>query len=231
MSWHCLQQNPGLQQWLWWPGWSFSPQVFEDLYQQLPGQHYAMSYPSEAVSVDEFLQHLITTLPASGLWVGWSLGGALACQAALLTAQQQSQIQPKHLVTLATGRQFVGPGMPASDYQAFAENLAQHPQRTAQRFLALACRGARDARQRARQLAHYQLSDAAILQHTLPWLEHAALTDVAAAEHWCGANDALQPTGFDYQTYGSSHALFAGEDHPTLLQRLQQLAEAVHDTR
>lgn len=226
MSWQCLQHNPGQQRWLWWPGWGFKPQVFEHLYQQLPGQHWGLHYPADDISAADFVSQAVAELPAQGIWVGWSLGGALACQAAVARPEQS----PQPLISLATGRRFVGTGMSVDDYQAFTRSLQQQPARTAQRFLALACRGASDARQRARQLANYQIDDGAILLHTLPWLEYQELADIVQAQHWCGRDDALAPTGFDYQLSGSSHAFFAGSDQAQVLARLKALIEGHHES-
>ncbi|WP_157729693.1 alpha/beta fold hydrolase [Bacterioplanes sanyensis] len=235
MSCQPLQHNGNGPNWVWWPGWSFTPEVFESLYQQLPGQHYGVSFPNKPVDSTSFIDRLLDSIPQHAIWVGWSLGGALALRAAQMLAPDPCC---HTLVTVATGRRFIadkGPnenaddgqsgGMDLSTYQTFAQQLQQQPQRTAQRFVSLACKGASDARQRARLLLPYQLTDANVLQHTLRWLEYDALPD-NQAQHWRGADDALQPSGFHHITVGSSHAPFAGQDQPRFLQRLQQLAEA-----
>lgn len=92
-------------------------------------------------------QAVLDIAPAQASWVGWSLGGMIATQAALL--------KPKaieHLVLVASLPQFVQSddwpeAMPADTLSAFAANLEKNPNNTLKRFLGLQVRGADNERE------------------------------------------------------------------------------------
>ena len=84
------------QNWCWLPGWSFSAEVFRPFWEALPGQHWIADYQNTASSLDQACT-LAADAPANAIWVGWSLGGAIATLAA-------ESANAAALVTLATGQ-------------------------------------------------------------------------------------------------------------------------------
>ena len=243
--WRLLQaENPG-PDWFWLPGWSFAPEVFAPLYNQLPGQHYGFDYSATATSFRDVAQSLVSQTPTTpqqpAIWVGWSLGGALACAALSMSAPASAMQQTGYvtLITLATSAAFCRLqaedefGLDADLLQQFSQDMQQQPEKTRRRFLALCTQGATDARPLSRQLASHQLSDPAILLPGLDWLRSYRLNpatgnrlQVRREQHWLGSHDALNAGGLNpvYYSPGHSHAFFLEpEGQAALLTRLQAL--------
>ena len=241
--WRLLQaENPG-PDWFWLPGWSFAPEVFAPLYNQLPGQHYGFDYSATATSFRDVAQSLVSQAPASpqrpAIWVGWSLGGALACAALSVSAAASATQKTGNitLITLATSATFCRLqaedefGLDADLMLQFSQNMQQQPEKTRRRFLALCTQGATDARPLSRQLANHQLSDPAILLPGLDWLRSYRLNpasgnrlQVRQEQHWLGSHDALNAGGLNpvYYSPGHSHAFFLEpEGQAALLTQLQ----------
>lgn len=238
-AWQPLHHTPGADHhWCWFPGWGFTAEVFAPLYQQLPGHHWGVTYQSlVGLNFDQAAEHLATQtaeqMPAyeQTIWVGWSLGGALA----LAAAQHQT---PHQLITLGTGSPFlqlprqqasqpsdVISGMPIAEFEAFQQTLATQPTKTAKRFLSLCCQGASDGRQRMRQISSAQIQDIETLQHTLNWLAYPTLAPVKhlTAYHYKGHADTFHPGGLNHESLGHGHANFLGTDTTAMVQTLQEL--------
>ena len=247
--WRLLRaESPG-PDWLWLPGWSFAPEVFAPLYNQLPGQHYGFDYSATGFAdnhdFNACARALINQAPASpqrpAIWVGWSLGGALACAALSVSAPASATQKSGNttLITLATSAAFCRIqaedefGLDADLLQQFSQDMQQQPEKTRRRFLALCTQGATDARPLSRQLASHQLSDPAILLPGLDWLRSYRLNpatgnrlQVRREQHWLGSHDALNAGGLNpvYYSPGHSHAFFLEpEGQAALLTRLQAL--------
>ena len=227
--------NPGDQVWIWLPGWSFAATVFEPLYTALPGTHLLVDYRSNESMTNAALA-IAAQVPDNALWMGWSLGGALAQQICATKAH-------KTLVTLGTGKRFIDSdkssvtdpsadswGMPEPDFTAFKAAFETHPAKTLKRFNALVTQGSPDARSLARMLSAHQSEPSPELTTTLSWLDYGSLPDVPGALHLYGNGDALAPGGLTPVTEspGNSHAFFleeAGHQHliQHLLKHLQKL--------
>jgi thioesterase domain-containing protein len=249
--WRLLRtESPG-PDWFWLPGWSFAPEVFAPLYNRLPGQHYGFDYSATGVAdnhdFNSCAQALVNQAPASpqrpAIWVGWSLGGALACAALSVSAAASASAMQKTgnitLITLATSATFCRLqaedefGLDADLLQQFSQNMQQQPEKTRRRFLALCTQGAADARPLSRLLASHQLSDPATLLPGLDWLRSYRLNpatgnrlQVRQEQHWLGSHDALNAGGLNpvYYSPGHSHAFFLEpEGQVALLTRLQAL--------
>ncbi|UXD86778.1 alpha/beta fold hydrolase [Thalassolituus hydrocarboniclasticus] len=247
--WRLLQaENPG-PDWFWLPGWSFAPEVFAPLYNQLPGQHYGFDYSATGVAdnsdFNTCAQALINQAPVSpqrpAIWVGWSLGGALACTALSVSAAASATQKTLNttLITLATSAAFCRLqaedefGLDADLLEQFSQNMQQQPEKTRRRFLALCTQGAADARPLSRLLASHQLNDPATLLPGLDWLRSYRLNPASGSrlrvrqeQHWLGSHDALNAGGLNpvYYSPGHSHAFFLEpEGQAALLTRLQAL--------
>lgn len=158
-----------------------------------------------ATSFMQAAEALVDTLPENCIVCGWSLGGMLALQAALLAAQRQKAL--KGLILIGSTPSFTQRAdwphaQPPTLLDAFNNALAKDPTNTLQRFIALLNQGDTQARAIARSLAHGlsagKLPDAATLVQGLGWLRDVDLRQKLAAIavptlliH--GENDPLMP--------------------------------------
>jgi pimeloyl-[acyl-carrier protein] methyl ester esterase len=165
---------------------------------ELPGHGW-----SEALgAASEWVDACLAAAPARAHWIGWSLGGQLALQAALR--------QPERVVGLslvATTPRFVrapdwSSAMPKGTFSGFADALAAQPDATLQRFLALQVRGAeaeRETLHRLRQAVGLRPpASPAGLRQGLELLREtdlrSRLREIACPQGWLfGARDTLVP--------------------------------------
>ncbi|MEE3209601.1 MAG: alpha/beta fold hydrolase [Pseudomonadota bacterium] len=234
--WQKLQSIQGSDlNWLWLPGWSFRADVFAPFFDSLPGHHWGADYLSNDCSFEAAASQLAATAPctdnpegSSAIWIGWSLGGALAAAAFGGIADTKSQF----LVTLATGKRFLsdetGKGMLREDFEAFSQSLTSNPETTLKRFTGLCAQGSSEARSLVKQLKNSQHPAQSELNRTLEWLRYEDLPLIPRSLHLYGHADALKPSQMPPVELnpGESHAFFLtteGKHH--LLERLHQLAE------
>merc|ERR1711879_65934 len=90
--------------WYWLPGWSFTANIFESLYRQIPGRHMGLDYQAlyHALNQQGF-ESAVTALRHQSSrhahWVGWSLGGAIA-------TATSSTLNARSTTVFGTGSQF-----------------------------------------------------------------------------------------------------------------------------
>ena len=117
---------------------------------ELPG-HGEAPWQSES-GLAAWAERLLDTAPEQAIWLGWSLGGQVALQAALKAPKRISKL----LLCAAAPRFTQAPdwpsAMPRGQLGQFAASLAEDYQGTLERFLALQVRGCDDARSLLRQL-------------------------------------------------------------------------------
>ncbi len=122
----------------------------------LPGHGYS-PMPAGGFDLPRLASLLLNELPRPATWIGWSLGGMVALEAAL---QQAGAIE--RLVLVAALPQFVQSpdwpdAMPRGTLASFATNLEHDYATTLKRFLALQVRGADNERQ-LRRLIQQQVA-------------------------------------------------------------------------
>ena len=121
----------------------------------LPG--YGRSRDFGELSLAEMTDAVLAQAPKKAVWLGWSLGGLVASQAAL-TAPDSVEA----LITVASSPCFAAqdnaegqtqwPGIRHEVLQGFQQQLSEDFQRTVERFLALQTLGSESARQDAKLL-------------------------------------------------------------------------------
>jgi pimeloyl-[acyl-carrier protein] methyl ester esterase len=115
----------------------------------LPG--YGRSQGFGAMSLEQMAETVLAAAPENAWWLGWSLGGLVASQIALMQPQRV-----RGLITVASSPCFAAkddwPGIRPEVLSGFQHQLGQDFQRTVERFLALQTLGTESARQDARQL-------------------------------------------------------------------------------
>lgn len=147
-------------------GWGLNANVWDCITPQLashftlhlvdlPG--YGRSRDFGAMSLGKMAQLVLDKAPDRAIWLGWSLGGLVASQAAL-THPERVQA----LVTVASSPCFSAhehwPGIKPEVLSGFQQQLNDDFQRTVERFLALQTMGTESARQDARALKSTVLS-------------------------------------------------------------------------
>ncbi len=110
----------------------------------LPG--FGDSPPLAEHSLNAIAQAVLAQTPEEAVWVGWSLGGLVATQAALLAPERV-----RRLVTVASSPKFAQtdtwPGIAPKVLDQFIASLAGDFKTTIERFLAIQAMGSESARQ------------------------------------------------------------------------------------
>ncbi|MDH6630902.1 UNVERIFIED_ORG: pimeloyl-[acyl-carrier protein] methyl ester esterase [Lelliottia amnigena] len=139
--WHCIQEELASQ---------FTLHLVD-----LPG--FGRSHGFGAMSLDEMARHVLERAPQKAIWLGWSLGGLVASQIALMHPERVQA-----LVTVASSPCFAArdewPGIRPEVLAGFQQQLSEDFKRTVERFLALQTLGTETARQDARMLKNAVLA-------------------------------------------------------------------------
>lgn len=156
------------QVWVWFPGWGFKAEIFTQLAQSLPGQHYWYRW-SDHHHFDSAVHEICQHIPKNAILIGWSLGGAIA-QAA---AHQLPSCSA--LITLATPPKFCQAshwpgGMTLALYDNFVAGFKSNPKQILFKFLALNAQGSEKPKAIMHLLANYQLKLSDSLFYQLLWL-------------------------------------------------------------
>lgn len=147
-------------------GWGLNAQVWDCITPQLashftlhlvdlPG--YGRSGGFGAMSLEAMAQRVLEQAPPQAVWLGWSLGGLVASQVAIMRPERVQA-----LVMVASSPCFAArddwPGIKPEVLAGFQQQLSDDFQRTVERFLALQTMGTESARQDARALKQAVLS-------------------------------------------------------------------------
>ncbi len=233
-------------------GWAMHAGIFAPLVQRLEAHFtlHLVDLPGHGRSRDAglplTLEHaaaaVADVVPESGLWLGWSLGGLVALQAAAVMPERV-----RGLIMVAASPRFVrAPGWPQGMENAVFHNFARELQRdyrgTLDRFLMLEAQGSEKVRDelrllRAEVFAHGE-PHADVLCDGLELLEdsdlRAALPTLAMPSLWiAGRRDRLvSPAAMlaaaDAAPRASFHQVASGGHAPFLTQS-DEVAQAVRD--
>lgn len=220
-------------------GWAMHSGIFAPLVERL-APHFSLhlvDLPGHGrsarvripLTLENAAAHVSAVVPARALWMGWSLGGLVALQAA---ASRPAQV--RGLVMMAASPRFVRAddwpqGMDASIFREFAKALGRDYRGTLDRFLMLEAQGSDHVREELRLLrgevfAHGEPA-ADVLCDGLALLEEsdlrAALPGLAMPSLWvAGRRDrlvspaamqaaaALAPASRFHQVDSGGHAPF-----------------------
>ncbi len=135
-------------------GWGLHSGVWAPVLNQL-SQHYRVTtvdlpghghspLPAGGFDIMRLSQLILNSVPTNAIWVGWSLGGMAALNAAL-----HYPAQIRKVVMVGAQVQFVQStdwpaATPVKNLQTFTDNLTQDTEGTLKRFLGLQVRGADD---------------------------------------------------------------------------------------
>lgn len=193
-------------------GWGMNAAVWEALMPTLSQQYrvsvvelpgHGGSGAVVAADLADWARQVLAVAPPRAWWLGWSLGGQVALQAALDQPQRVAGL----MLVGATPRFVQGDGwpcaMPVKTFHLFADALADDPNATLMRFLALQVSGAEHARETLKQLrAELAQRPAATTDGLAQGLELLLQTDLRARmaqlecpTHWLfGGRDTLVPS-------------------------------------
>ncbi|MBS0882619.1 pimeloyl-ACP methyl ester esterase BioH [Pantoea sp. JGM49] len=147
-------------------GWGLNAEVWQNIVPRLsphfrlhlvdlPG--FGRSQGFGALTLADMAQQLLPQLPERAVLLGWSLGGLVASQIALMQPERVTA-----LISVASSPCFTAhkdwPGIKPETLESFQQQLSNDFQRTVERFLALQTMGTENARQDARQLKDVVLS-------------------------------------------------------------------------
>ncbi|MFB6434481.1 MAG: pimeloyl-ACP methyl ester esterase BioH [Candidatus Malihini olakiniferum] len=146
-------------------GWGLNTQVWQGIAARLvpdfclhcvdlPGYGRSIAYRS--LPLNAMADIVLEQAPEQAIWLGWSLGGLVASQAALSAPSRVSA-----LITVASSPCFIAKeewlGIKPAVLEGFQKQLIEDFQRTVERFLALQTFGTGSARQDARLLKSVML--------------------------------------------------------------------------
>lgn len=158
-------------------GWGMHGAIWSGLAQRLATRHRVtlLDLPGHGHSppalgdgdLEQWVRACLEAAPARAVWIGWSLGGALALAAALSAPER---VRGLFLVT-ATPRFLSAPDWPhamgAPTLERFHQELSGDPHATLERFLALQVTGGETARATLRGLRQGLASRPAASSHAL----------------------------------------------------------------
>lgn len=195
-----------------------------------------------SLNAADWADALLDAAPESAVWIGWSLGGALALESAL---KAPDRVRGLFLVT-STPR-FIRTddwkhGMPRGTLGLFRDALVKEPAATLERFLALQVKGSNDARGTLRALrdglAEKPAADTDALDAGLELLRSIdlrhRLPELAMPSRWLfGDRDMLVPGGLadslaDYLPDARTERI-EGAAHAPFLSHREQALNVLHD--
>lgn len=134
---------------------AIAPQLAQDFTLHrvdLPGHGRSSNLDGE-YTLRSVAEAVLVAVPEESHWLGWSLGGRVALQAALLAPERVSK-----LIVVAASPRFLAdsesnwPGVEPSILQGFADSLEQDYRKTLNQFLAIQAMGSERAREEIRIL-------------------------------------------------------------------------------
>jgi len=193
-------------------GWGMNAAVWQPLLEKLqphyqvtcidlPGHGQSPLSPDH-VSLQDWATAVLESVPDRAIWLGWSLGGLIALQAALINPQKIRGLLMMTVTPCFAQRDDWQAAMPQKTLQQFAANLQADPQGTLMRFLALQVNGCDHSRELLKQLkqsfAAKPAASNAALQAGLGFLQQAdlrtGLKSLQVPLEWIlGAKDTLVP--------------------------------------
>ncbi|SMY17563.1 pimeloyl-ACP methyl ester esterase BioH [Photobacterium aquimaris] len=247
LNWYSEGQGPDL---VLIHGWGMNVGVWQDVIPML-SQHYCVHWCDlpgygdngaiSAASLTDIVERLLDQAPPTAVWLGWSLGGVIATQAALTAPSRVTK-----LITVASSPCFMSRtdwnGIQPRVLANFQTQLVTDFAITIERFLVLQGLGSRTAKEDIRQLKAAVLSrpqpQLAALTLGLELLENVDLRPSLAelSQPWLrlyGRLDALVPIKTEpvlsAQYPNSKSYVFADASHAPFISHLDEFIAVVSD--
>ncbi|MEW5838222.1 MAG: alpha/beta fold hydrolase [Pseudomonadota bacterium] len=154
---------------VWLHGWGMSAAIwravpafarYDSLALDLPGHGNAAWNDALGADITLWAQEMLARAPQRAIWLGWSLGGQVALEAARLAPQRVAALGLVASNPCFVARSDWPCAMSAAAFAQFEAGLQQDHAQTVRRFLALQTLGAADARQ-TRLMLEQAVADAA----------------------------------------------------------------------
>ncbi|WP_432696374.1 pimeloyl-ACP methyl ester esterase BioH [Marinobacterium sp. YM272] len=142
-------------------GWGLSSAIWAPVVERLSRQYrltlidipgLGRSPALDTGSLDALATALLAQAPQRAIWVGWSLGGALALKVASLQPARLSALMLVAATPCFVQREGWQPAMDPALFDAFAEGVAHLPAKTLGRFAMLQTQGSQSARTELKML-------------------------------------------------------------------------------
>ncbi|OCH11979.1 pimeloyl-[acyl-carrier protein] methyl ester esterase [Aliivibrio sp. 1S165] len=171
-------------------GWGMNGAVWMPIVAQLRSKYkvhtvdlsgYGYSADLGSADFDKMVEQVLDQAPEKAAWLGWSLGGLIATQAALVSPERVSQ-----LITVASSPCFSAEkgwrGIKPAVLSLFTEQLKDDFKLTVERFMALQAMGSPNAKQDIKQVKQAVFSRPAPNQAALA-TGLTILADIDLREH------------------------------------------------
>ncbi len=207
---------------------------------ELPG--HGASPAVETADPHVWAAACLAAAPPAAHWVGWSLGGQLAIQAALQAPDRVAGLSLIATTPCFVRREGWDLAMPQATFAAFAKSLDNAPGTALLRFLSLQVQGDEQGRSTLRQLreemARRPSASVSGLNHGLALLRatdlRAQLADIRCRQQWLfGERDTLVPIGLadwiDDRLPAARLARIAGAGHAPFLSQPQHCLHCLRE--
>jgi len=232
-------------------GWGMNAAVWEPLLAglaehfqvtviELPG--HGGSPPAVTADLGHWAGMCLDAAPPRAHWIGWSLGGQVAIQAALALPERFTGLSLLASTPSFVQRDDWPDAMAGRVFDQFAGALAADASATLMRFLGLQVKGAENARETLRLLREeIEQRPPASLDGLRQGLELLAatdlrhrLTDIQCSTHWLfGSRDTLVPVGVSQRLQGllpdASIDIIDGAGHAPFLSHPYECLERLLD--
>jgi pimeloyl-[acyl-carrier protein] methyl ester esterase len=143
-------------------GWGMNSAVWGGLAEELAGSfrvtlvdlpgHGHSPWSPAATDLPRWVDSVLASAPPRATWIGWSLGGSVALQAALIAPARVTALVMLNATPRFARATDWPQAMPRDTLVRFHDALVQDPSATLQRFLALQVQGSAEARALLREL-------------------------------------------------------------------------------
>lgn len=222
----------GMNSDVWQPVKAMLEQHFSVYWVDLPGHGRNKDVPM--LELTDIATELVEQLPDESIVMGWSLGGLLAQQIAIIHPNKVSQ-----LILVASTPCFVQrndwqAAMPAETFQKFAESLQIDWQGTMSRFLALQFMGVKGIQPKVKALRDTLLQHPPSFQaleqglNLLKETDFREQTNIHTDAHWImGALDRLIPIALTEELPAEAVTIIEGAGHAPFISHADEFVETL----
>ncbi len=157
-------------------GWGSDSSIWRSLLARLR-QYFHLTLLDLPLAAEDPVKRVLPYLPSQAIYLGWSLGGMLACR---IAAQYPERVSG--LITVASNARFVAApswpeAMPEATFAQFAQLLESEPEKALRRFELLQCHGDANSKEVKKVLAK-------LAEHATPWSRQELGAGLSCLRDW-----------------------------------------------